>query len=106
MSVSRDHRIERVGTTSVSLTIRSSEDGTIQVPTKYEKYFWSNNRALPDMSELLEFSGWQYILNLMTLRKGTETRVNETKKEDITRGLRAVFLRQSGVVGEGNEKRP
>lgn len=37
-------------------------------------------------------------MNLLTLRKGTETRVKETRKEDIARSLRAVSLRQSGVV--------
>lgn len=37
-------------------------------------------------------------MNLLTLRKGTETRVKETRKEDMARSLRAIFLRQPGVV--------
>lgn len=37
-------------------------------------------------------------MNLLTLRKGTETRVKETRKEDITRSLRTISLRQSGVM--------
>lgn len=78
-------------------------------PDQVQKILFGRMRVflpdLPDMSGSLKFSGRQHTLNLLTLRKGTETRVKETRKEDIARSL-GRFSEAVGSGGERNERRP